>query len=44
LPFLTVSKSRKRLAPGGGGQNDNRPKLRFCATLGEEPEVEVGLG
>ena len=24
-------------------RTDNAPKVRFSATLGEEPEVEVGL-
>jgi len=24
-------------------RNSNTLKIRFCATLGEEPEVEVGL-
>jgi hypothetical protein len=24
-------------------RTDNHPKVRFSATLGEEPEVEVGL-
>ena len=25
-------------------RTDIAPKVRFCATVGEEPEVEVGLG
>jgi hypothetical protein len=24
-------------------RTDNAPKLRFCATLGQEPEVELAL-
>jgi hypothetical protein len=30
-------------SPPCGKRTDNAPKVRFCATVGEEPEIELAL-
>jgi hypothetical protein len=41
--FEMVQDEEIRLSPVCSDRIDNAPKIRFSATVGEEPEVELAL-